>query len=199
MATDPNESDSRFSDPHGSTGSNRTRASYKMDLANAPIDEDFAEEVERLTNSRINNTGCEFADWTRYIDGISDLVHDKCYHLKKKNNISIEDAELLFKLGPVFREVIESPISPDLSDNPNMAQNQYEWKARKFLFDHEYVLSKYFEIHEDEPDFVRYKVDEDFVNDWYYHIYPEKEQDMERGSWWRWSWSDEGWLNSDDD
>ena len=199
MATDSNESDGRFSDPYGSTGSSRTRTSYKMNLADASVDEDFAEEVERLTNSRINNTGCKFADWTQYIDGISDLVHDKCHHMKKKNNISSEDAELLFKLGPVFREVIDSRISPDLSDNPNMAQNQYELKARRFLYDYDYVLAKYYEIHDDEPDFVHYKVDEDFVNDWHYHVHPEKEQDMEHSSWWRWSWSDEGWLSCNDD
>ena len=194
MATDSNESDGRFSDPYGSTGSSRTR-----NLVNASVDEDFAEEVERLTNSRINNTGCEFADWTRYIDGISDLVHDKCYHMKKKNNISSEDAELLFKLGPVFREVIDSRISPDLSDDPNMAQNQYELKARRFLHDYDYVLDKYYEIHNDEPDFVHYKVDEDFVNDWWGHVHPEREQDMEHGYWWMWSWADECWLDCNDD
>jgi len=199
MATDSNESDGRFSDPYGRTGSSRTRTSYKMNLADASVDEDFAEEVERLTNSRINNTGCEFADWTRYIDGISDLVHDKCYHMKKKNNISSEDAELLFKLGPVFREVIDSRISPDLSDDPNMAQNQYELKARRFLHDYDYVLDKYYEIHNDEPDFVHYKVDEDFVNDWWGHVHPEREQDMEHGYWWMWSWADEGWLGCNDD
>ena len=90
-----------------------------MSLADAPADEDFVDAVERLTNSHR-----EFADWTRYIDDISYVVHDKCHHLRNETNLSSEDAELLFKLGPVFRVVIESHISPDLSDEPNMAQNQ---------------------------------------------------------------------------
>ena len=191
MATDSNESDGRFSDPYGSTGSSRPR-----NLANASIDEDFAEAVERLTNSQNPNT---FTDWMQYIDDISHMVHDKCHHMKNQNNLSSEDAELLFKLGPVFRVVIESHISPDLSDEPNVAQNQYELKARRFLHDYDYVLDKYNEIHNDEPDFVHYKVDEDFVNDWWGHINPDREQDMEHGDSWMWSWADEGWIGCNDD
>ena len=90
-------------------------------LVNAPIDEDFAEAMERLTSSQNTNT---FADLMQYIDDISPMVHDKCHHMKNQNNLSSEDAELLFKLGPVIRVVIDSYISPDLGDEPNMAQNQ---------------------------------------------------------------------------
>ena len=194
MATDSNESDGRFSDPHGSTGSSRPR-----NLVDASIDEDFAEAVGRLTNSRNNNTGCQFANWMQYIDDISHMVHDKCHHMKNQNNLSSKDAELLFKLGPVFRVVIESHISPDLSDEPNVAQNQYELKARRFLHDYEYVLDKYCEIHNEEHDFVRYKVDEDFVNDWSGRVNPDREQDMKRGDMWMWSWADECWLGCNDD
>lgn len=161
-----------------------------MNLADAPVDEDFVEEVERLDN----NEGCEFAAWTQYINGIDNLLHDKCSYMKQITNISRIEADLLFNLGPVFRIVIESTIRPDFGENQNMAQNRYEWKARNFLRDYDYILEKYYDIFNDNnnPDFIRYEVDEDFVSDWHYRIYP----DMEWGddSWYRWSWNDDGWI-----
>ena len=165
-------------------------------LINAPIDEDFAEAMERLTSSQNTNT---FADLMQYIDDISPMVHDKCHHMRNQNNLSREDAELLFKLGPVLRVVVDSHISPDWGDEPNMAQNQYELKARRFLYGYEYVLDKYFEIHNEEYDFVHYTVDDDFVDDWYRHINPDREQDMDRGEMWMWSWGDECWINCNDE
>ena len=191
MATDSNESDGRFSDPYGSTGSSRPR-----NLVNASIDEDFAEAMERLTSSQNTNT---YADLIHYIDDIFPLVHDKCHHLRNTNNLSRGDAKLLFKLGPVLRVVVDSHISPDWGDEPNMAQNQYELKARRFLYGFEYVLDKYLEIYNEEYDSIGYTVDEDFVDDWYRHINPDPEQDQDRGEMWRWSWSDECWINCNDE
>ena len=162
-------------------------------LADAPAHGDYAEALERLNNSLDNDNGCAYPYWTRFINDIEDDLHATCSYLKNKDDINSDDAELLYRLGPVFREVIESDISPDLrEEDADMVQNTYEYKARYFLYEFYYVLSWYSTIFEEKPDFIRYKVDQEFVEGWHDRVYPSMQ--MGDYSWYRWSWPDDGWI-----
>ena len=163
--------------------------SNKMTLDDAPVQEEFVEEVERYKT----HEGCEFDAGMRFIDEVDDMIEYICSYMKKEKDISSASAELLYKLSPVFRVVTESCVEHNFSEDPIEAQNDYEWKARNFLKDYDYVLALYSKIFENPPDFIRYEVDEDFVSVWENRVYPDE---VVWGGFhhWKWSWPDGGWI-----